>query len=192
MTSSHRRHQSHRLGLGNNGGGSPGVRSNHHHRQSQSSTSSSASKNSSDRTSSSHGSRRNQQQRHCPLPSTGGVSLATVTSQLDSISHILLSRRPLLHIVVLFAADMRMRRFAYDVQERFLKSGVNVFIQMETLPRQFIKPEHLQEIITDSTADCLIVLGDKNMKNNTCHAKKSGKLTEVPVRVKVYICTKIY
>jgi hypothetical protein len=35
-------------------------------------------------------------------------------------------------------------------------------------PPQFIKPDHLSSIITCSHGDFLVVVGDKNMKNDTC------------------------
>ena len=44
-----------------------------------------------------------------------------------------------------------------------------------------IKAENLAEIITTSTADFLIVIGDRNMKNRSCQAKRSGKLVEMNV-----------
>jgi hypothetical protein len=45
-----------------------------------------------------------------------------------------------------------------------------------------IKTENLAEIITSSTsADFLIVIGDRNMKNQSCQVKKRGKLVEMDV-----------
>lgn len=83
--------------------------------------------------------------------------------------------------MVLFAADLRVKKYAQDIQELFLEKGVNCFTQMELEGQEFIKPENLIEVISQSTADYLIVIGDRNMKNRTCHAKKSGKLVEVSV-----------
>lgn len=108
--------------------------------------------------------------------------LQTVKAQLDKVSQVLLSKNPLLHIVVLFAGDYKVRLYAEEVQERFLSNGINCFTQLTTSALQYIKPENLQEIITSSTADYLIVIGDKNMKHKTCQAKKSGKLCEMKVR----------
>lgn len=110
---------------------------------------------------------------------------------MDSVSQYLLSRRPLLHVIVLFAADLRVRKYAEEVQEIFLQQGINVFTQTETAQRQYIKPENLLEIITSSTANYVIVLGDRNMKNRTCQAKKSGKLVETDVCNNFKFC-KIY
>jgi hypothetical protein len=96
---------------------------------------------------------------------------------------VLLSQKPLLHIVVLFAGDARVRYYAEEIQESFLNNGINCFTQLVTTPSlQYIKPENLQEIITGSVADYLVVIGDRNMKHRTCHAKKSGKLVEISVR----------
>ena len=46
-------------------------------------------------------------------------------------------------------------------------------------PGQDIKPEHLVSIITSTYSDFLIVIGDRNMKNNTCQGRRSGKLIEM-------------
>lgn len=109
------------------------------------------------------------------------LTLQQIKQQLDKVSQVLLSRRPLLHIIVLFAADVRVRKYAEEVQEAFVSRGVNCFLQMEMSDHQFIKPENLMETITKSTADYIIVIGDRNMKNRTCHAKRSGKLVEMDV-----------
>jgi hypothetical protein len=34
-----------------------------------------------------------------------------------------------------------------------------------------IKPEHLSKVISASTADFLIVIGDRNMKNDSCQVR---------------------
>lgn len=38
------------------------------------------------------------------------------------------SRRPFVHIVVLFGGDARMMRYAKDVQNAFLENGVDVYL----------------------------------------------------------------
>ena len=45
---------------------------------------------------------------------------------------------------------------------------------------QFIKPEHLSSVIASSHADYLVVIGDRNMKNDTVQARRAGKLVEQP------------
>lgn len=88
-----------------------------------------------------------------------------------------------------------------------MKNGIHVYVQMELEGKQlrncptvpvFIRPEHLLEVIANSLADYLIVLGlhfmhfthpppphsptgDRNMKNETCQARKNGKLVEMKV-----------
>ena len=47
-------------------------------------------------------------------------------------------------------------------------------------PPQFIKPEHLSSVIASSHADYLVVIGDRNMKNDTVQARRAGKLVEQP------------
>jgi hypothetical protein len=100
---------------------------------------------------------------------------------LSHISQLLLSRRPLLHLVVLFAADLRVRKYAEETESEFVENGIHCYMQTETENREFIKPDNLLDIITQSTSDYLVVIGDRNMKNKTCHAKKSGKLVEISV-----------
>ena len=46
---------------------------------------------------------------------------------------------------------------------------------------QFIKPGDLSAVIAASHGDFLIVVGDKNMKNETCMARKAGKLIEMAI-----------
>ena len=114
-------------------------------------------------------------------------------------------RRPYLQIVVLFAADVRVMRYAKEVHTAFLENGVDAYLQTEEtgqhilsyfrIPTHFlfpfhyyffyvnadIKTENLAEVITNSKADCLIVIGDRNMKNRSCQAKRRGKLVEMDV-----------
>eukprot|EP01080_Neovahlkampfia_damariscottae_P009350 gene9350-1437_t len=109
------------------------------------------------------------------------ASLQGIRDSLNHVSQILLSRKPLLHLVVLFAADLRVRKYAEDTENLFIENGIHVYMQMETENREYIKPDNLLDIITQSTSDYLVVIGDRNMKNKTCHAKKSGKLVEISV-----------
>ena len=44
-----------------------------------------------------------------------------------------------------------------------------------------IKTENLAAVISASKADFLIVIGDRNMKNRSCQAKKAGKLVELQI-----------
>ena len=97
-----------------------------------------------------------------------------------------LPRRPFLHIVVLFASDPRVMSYSTTVANMFRAVGVDVWLMTELAkgksngsgnsdgsgsyqqgPR-WIKPENLVSIITASKADSLIVIGDRNMKNETC------------------------
>ncbi|EFA75252.1 hypothetical protein PPL_11327 [Heterostelium album PN500] len=89
-------------------------------------------------------------------------------------------RRPFLQLVVLYASDARVLRFAKEVQNQFLEGGIDVFLKTEE-NSQSIKTENLAEIITNSKADCLVVLGDRNLKNKSCQAKRRGKLVEMEI-----------
>lgn len=107
-------------------------------------------------------------------------------------------RRPFLQIVVLYANDSRVFNYSKEVQNQFLENGIDVYLQIgiENIPSRDnqrvsyhdkiekdteIKTENLAEIITSSIADFLIVIGDRNMKNKSCQAKKRGKLVEMNV-----------
>lgn len=107
-------------------------------------------------------------------------------------------RRPFLQIVVLYANDSRVFHYAKEVQNQFIENGIDVYLQIgvENTPSKDsikssyidhlekdreIKTENLAEIITSSIADFLIVIGDRNMKNKSCQAKKKGRLVEKDV-----------
>ncbi|EFC40815.1 predicted protein [Naegleria gruberi] len=117
-------------------------------------------------------------------------TLSNIKNGLDPITQAFLSRKPLLHIIVLFAADVRVRNYAQQIQDTFLNRGINVYTQLGCYTKEvpsspddheFIKPDHLQEVITNSIADYVAVVGDRNMKHRTCQAKKNGKLVEVSI-----------
>lgn len=44
-----------------------------------------------------------------------------------------------------------------------------------------IKPLVLAEVISLTCADYLIVLGDRNLRNGSCHCQMQGRLVEKPV-----------
>lgn len=92
-------------------------------------------------------------------------------------------RRPVLHIVVLFASDTRVLSYARAVAQKFMDHGVDVFVQRELTEMglgvsgasgpQYIKPEHLSTLISASGGDDLIVIGDRNMRNDTCQVRRA-------------------
>ncbi len=108
-------------------------------------------------------------------------NLKEFKAHLDPVSLFFLNRKPLLHIIVLFAADFRVRKYAEEILNQYIEKNVNCFFQVENESKQFIRPDNLPDIIHSSAADFLIVVGDKNYKNNTVQAKKFGKLVEVDV-----------
>lgn len=97
-------------------------------------------------------------------------------------------RRPLLQVVVLFAADARVAAYASRITHKFLDAGVDVYLQADLTESglgvpgspapQYIKPSDLSSVIAASHGDFLIVLGDKNVKNETCQARQAGRLVE--------------
>ena len=52
-------------------------------------------------------------------------------------------------------------------------------------PGQQIKPEHLSTVIGESKADYVVVIGDRNMRNETVQARRAGKLVEMPVEERI-------
>jgi hypothetical protein len=51
---------------------------------------------------------------------------------------------------------------------------------------QFIKPEHLSTVISASGGDFLIVIGDRNMKNDTCQVR--GRPDACPLSYGALLC----
>eukprot|EP01125_Pyxidicula_operculata_P009917 TRINITY_DN3261_c2_g1_i1.p1 TRINITY_DN3261_c2_g1~~TRINITY_DN3261_c2_g1_i1.p1 ORF type:complete len:713 (-),score=145.17 TRINITY_DN3261_c2_g1_i1:69-2207(-) len=93
-------------------------------------------------------------------------------------------RRPFLHLVVLYASDPRVTVYVQEVLDKFLKHGIDVAVQKHLQDNSKkrvldVRTEHLAEIICSSHADFLIVVGDRNMKNKSCQAKRKGKLIEM-------------
>lgn len=100
-------------------------------------------------------------------------------------------RHPFLHLVVLYASsDLMVVDYAKDVRETLLAAGIDVFLQTtHGIPTKRetkdIKTGNLAEIVSLSPADFLVVVGDKNMKQLTCQAKRKGKLIEMKVEAVV-------
>lgn len=102
-------------------------------------------------------------------------------------------RRPFLQVVVLFASDNKVLQYAKNVQARFTRHGIDVFMQTNLsevgLARgkgpHWIRPSHLSMVISATKADFLIVVGDRNMRNETCQGRRSGKLVEMGVTERI-------
>ncbi|KAJ4458369.1 hypothetical protein PAPYR_5922 [Paratrimastix pyriformis] len=93
-------------------------------------------------------------------------------------------RRPFLHIIVLFGQDPKVQRYSHEVCEEFLDNSVDVCLQTEHLG-QSIKPPVLADVISQCQADYLIVLGDRNLRNGSCHCQIQGKLVEKPISERI-------
>jgi hypothetical protein len=104
------------------------------------------------------------------------------------------ARRPFLHLIVLYGSDPKVVRYSKEVQNSFLDSGIDVYLQVKfgerklysslfitKLQKEFIRTENLAEIIGNSKGDFLVVLGDKNVKNKSVQARRKGKLVECKV-----------
>lgn len=92
--------------------------------------------------------------------------------------------------MVLFASDTKVLQYAKSVQSRFIRHGVDVFLHTtlaevglakSSRGSHWIRPSHLSMVISATKADFLVVVGDRNMRNDTCQGRKSGKLVETPV-----------
>lgn len=92
--------------------------------------------------------------------------------------------------MVLFASDTKVLQYAKSVQSRFIRHGVDVFLHTSlsevglaktSRGSHWIRPTHLSMVISATKADFLVVVGDRNMRNDTCQGRKSGKLVETPV-----------
>jgi hypothetical protein len=66
-----------------------------------------------------------------------------------------------------------------------LANGIDVFLQTsygtQTKRHKDIKTSHLAELVSLSHSDFFVVIGDKNMKQMSCQAKRKGKLVEMKV-----------
>lgn len=103
-------------------------------------------------------------------------------------------RNPFLHLIVLMANQYRnCTKYAHTLENYFYLNGIDVFLQSQIFPAQNgssvsvakgqdIRAEHLAELVCNSNADFLIVVGDRNVKNKTCHAKRKGKLVEMQMQ----------
>lgn len=95
--------------------------------------------------------------------------------------------------MVLFASDNKVLQYAKNVQARFTRHGIDVFMQTNLsevgLARgkgpHWIRPSHLSMVISATKADFLIVVGDRNMRNETCQGRRSGKLVEMGVTERI-------
>ncbi|KAJ6237411.1 zinc finger ccch domain protein-related [Anaeramoeba flamelloides] len=88
-------------------------------------------------------------------------------------------RKPYLELVVLYSNDKTVTKYSNLVRRAFLDNGIHVYLKLETSFGNIIKTENLSKIISQSIADFIVVLGDRNLKNQTCQVRKKGKLIEM-------------
>lgn len=80
-------------------------------------------------------------------------------------------------MVVVFASDDEVRSYAYSVGKRFMANGIDVIVQVaqggssDTSAEHDIRPDQLASEIASSTCDYLVVIGDRNMRNASCHVR---------------------
>ncbi|KAJ3446503.1 zinc finger ccch domain protein-related [Anaeramoeba flamelloides] len=91
-------------------------------------------------------------------------------------------RKPLVELVVLYSSQKNIRKYAINVRDSLLNNGVDLLINSEDTNGEVNKSEHLSLLIKKSIADFFIVIGNKNVQNQTCQIKKCGKLTEMGLR----------
>ncbi|KAJ6237143.1 zinc finger ccch domain protein-related [Anaeramoeba flamelloides] len=88
-------------------------------------------------------------------------------------------RKPYLELAVLYSNDKTVTKYSNLVRRAFLDNGIDVYLKLETSFGNIIKTENLSKIISQSIADFFVVLGDRNLKNQTCQVRKKGKLIEM-------------
>lgn len=95
---------------------------------------------------------------------------------------------------MLFASDTKVLEYAEKVRSRFTRHGIDVFLHTSLseveLARggrgpQWIRPSHLSTVISATKADFLVVVGDRNMRNETCQGRRSGKLVEMGITERI-------
>ncbi|KAJ3445133.1 hypothetical protein M0812_10998 [Anaeramoeba flamelloides] len=91
-------------------------------------------------------------------------------------------RKPYLEVVVLYSNDKTVTKYSNLVRRSFLDNGIDVYLKLETSFGNIIKTENLSKMISQSIADFIIVLGDRNLKNQTCQVRKKGKLIEMKAK----------
>ncbi|PRP85915.1 hypothetical protein PROFUN_06037 [Planoprotostelium fungivorum] len=110
------------------------------------------------------------------------------------ISSLHLSRRPFVHVIVLYAGgigvlavppsghtDGKVSCFAREVCARLNDSSLDHFFHCKLDSAHYIRTENLSEIIGHSKSDYLVVIGDRNMKNRTIQVRRRAKLVEMTV-----------
>lgn len=93
-------------------------------------------------------------------------------------------RRPLLHIIVMYATNKAVRAYAFGVSETFMASGIDVHVQTTLRSDGLggnVETRHMSELIATSHADFVVMVGDRNMKHNTVHRERKETLAEVRV-----------
>jgi len=103
---------------------------------------------------------------------TPAVNLPTTAEKTVCVQISKFGRRPFLQLVVLYASDARVSKYAEEILEILLDAGIDVVVQ-NTIQAGFspqigtkvpkskdIKAEHLAELICTSHADFLIVVGN--------------------------------
>jgi hypothetical protein len=107
---------------------------------------------------------------------------------------------------LLFSNNLQVKAYGERVAKQCIDAGMDVFLHTDVsetasaiaaLGPPFaavsgtgpVKPGDLAGAIAASFADYLIVIGDRNMANNSCQARRSGKLVEMPIdeRIKTIV-----
>jgi hypothetical protein len=99
-------------------------------------------------------------------------------------------RRPLLQVLVLIATNRKVLAYAREVCEVFLARGVDVCLQttidgsevdLKEHSKVEVMTEHLGDIISNTKADFLIVVGDRNQARQTIQAKCKSRIVEMGI-----------
>ncbi len=92
-------------------------------------------------------------------------------------------RRPLLHVVVLYAFNAKVVTYARSVSDVFIASGIDVYYQTTLRHRDsvHIARQDMFNVIVASHADFVVVIGDKNMRHCTVQRTSKSSLAEITV-----------
>ncbi|KAJ6248964.1 zinc finger ccch domain protein-related [Anaeramoeba flamelloides] len=90
-------------------------------------------------------------------------------------------RKPFLELIILYSNDKVIKNYSIQLRKKLIVNGIDVYLKYQNNLDKIIKSEELSTIISKSIADFLIVVGDRNLKNKTCHVRKKGKLVEMGI-----------
>ncbi|KAJ3440827.1 zinc finger protein mex-5-related [Anaeramoeba flamelloides] len=90
-------------------------------------------------------------------------------------------RKPFLELNVLYSNEKSIVHYSNTIRTLFIDNGIDVHLNYQMEFGKIIKTENLSKIISQSIADFIVVIGDRNLKNHTCQVRRKRKLVEMHV-----------